>query len=199
MKSFVYRSIMAALLLSAALPLQAGEGKANISLVSDYIFRGVSVSGGSTVLQGGYEYDYGNSIVVGVWSSTLPDKSEYDIYAHYSDEFGNFGYSTGFIYYSYTGPADLPAEFNLALSYYGFSIMNSSGEAGSYNEVAYQTEVKKLGIRLHYGSDGSNPDRSIQLLKKTGGMEVALVFASKLDSITSISTEAFALTLSKDF
>ena len=201
MKSFAYRSTLAVLLLIAALPLYAGEGKANISLVSDYIFRGVSVSNGKSVLQGGYEYDYGYSIVTGIWASRLPDGSEYDIYAHYSGELGRFGYSTGVTYYHHTGVAvaAVPAEFNLALSFAGFSIMSSASEVASYNEAAYKTKLSDIGIQLHYGSDGRDPDYSLRLLKSAGTVDVGLVYATKIDSGTSIANDVYSLFLSKDF
>lgn len=199
MKSFVIRSSVAILSLIVALPLYAGEGKANISLVSDYIFRGDSLSNGSAVLQGGYEYDYGNAIAVGAWLSTLPSDTEYDIYARYSNDVGNFGYSAGLIYYGYTGTTVAPAEVNLALSYYGFSVISSSGEAVEYSEAAFEADISKVRIRLHYGFDGSDENHGLRLSKQMGGMDVGLTYASKTDSLSTITTDVYALTIGKSF
>lgn len=199
MKIRVYRSSIAILLFVAALPLSAGEEKANIALVSDYIFRGVSLSNNSAVLQGSYEYDYGNSITVGTWLSSLPDEEEYDLYARHSSGIGNFGYSAGFIYYGFTGATVVPAELNLALSLYGLSVMSSRGEGVSYNEAAFETGLSGVGIRLHYGFDGTDPDYSLRLSRDMGWADVELVYASKIDSFTTVATDIYALSISKDF
>ncbi|MDH5182389.1 MAG: TorF family putative porin [Gammaproteobacteria bacterium] len=199
MKNIVTRSSIIVLLLIAASPIYAGEGKANIALVSNYIFRGASVSNNRVVLQGGYEYDYGNSIVAGTWFSTLPSDTEYDIYARYSDDVGNFGYSAGFIYYGYTGSTVTPAEFNLALSYYGLSVVASSGKGVNYNEAAFETIVSDVTIRLHYGFDGSDENHGLRLGKQMGGMDVGLIYVSRMDSVSTLTTDVYALTIGKSF
>lgn len=199
MNPLLLRSAIAVLLSALVFPLYAGEGKASISLASNYIFRGSSLSMNDFVMQGGYEYDYGTSLLAGVWFSTLPDDFEYDIYARYSDERGDLGYSAGFIYYGFTDSTVPPAELNLAVSYFGFSIMTSAGVGVNYTETAYETELSDIAIRLHYGTDGTDTDHSLIVSKQMGGMDIGLVYASKQDGISSISTDAYALTIGKDF
>ncbi|MDH5359204.1 MAG: hypothetical protein OEX03_01515 [Gammaproteobacteria bacterium] len=193
------RGVIAALLAVMIFPLYAGEGKANFSMVSDYIFRGATASNNKFVVQGGYEYDYGNSLVSGAWISSLPGAYEYDIYARFDDSVDDFGYSAGIIYYGYTKLTPSSSEVNLAVSYKDFSIMSSTGENLVYNEATYDTTLSDIAIRLHYGHDGQDPDYSLRISKRMSGFDIGLVYASKLDTLTSISTDVYAFTIGKDF
>ncbi|MDH5361677.1 MAG: hypothetical protein OEX03_13980, partial [Gammaproteobacteria bacterium] len=162
-------------------------------------FRGATASNNEFVVQGGYEYDYGNSFITGAWVSTLPDAYEYDIYARFDDAMDDFGYSAGIIYYGYTNLTPNSSEVNLALSYKDFSLMTSVGESLTYTEVAYDTTLSDIAIRLHYGHDGQDPDYSTRISKRMSGFDIGLVYASKLDTFSSTSTDVYALTIGKDF
>jgi len=104
---------------------QAGTS-GNVSLTSDYVFRGVSQSNQNPALQGGVEYSADNGAYIGSWGSSiswLSDLStsaapissslELDVYGGYRGEFSDaVSYDVGAAYYWY--PGDFPSGFNSA-------------------------------------------------------------------------------------
>ena len=67
----------------------------NIGGYSDYIFRGLSLSGEQPVVQGGIDIGWG-SLYAGVWATDLGEYAtggEIDIYAGYTDNNGNLTYT----------------------------------------------------------------------------------------------------------
>ena len=119
-----------------------GEFSANVSLVSEYYFRGISQTDDAPALQGGFDWsvplgkESGVSAYLGVWGSNVDFNEaggvdgatlETDIYGGFSGEFGStgLGWDVGFIYYAYPGAASsLNYDFlegQVALSYdFGF-------------------------------------------------------------------------------
>ncbi|WP_288902361.1 TorF family putative porin [uncultured Sneathiella sp.] len=86
-----------------------GEFSANISLTSDYIFRGISQTGNNPAVQGGfdYTYDFGPAAVsAGIWASNVKFSDatiEIDYYAGVGGSIDNFSWDLSAIYYSYPG------------------------------------------------------------------------------------------------
>jgi len=89
---------------------------ANVTLASDYIFRGVSQSQSQPAIQGGFDYSHASGVYVGTWASnvgwvTRSDYSakdnnsmEWDFYAGYRGGFAeDFTYDVGAIKYYYPG------------------------------------------------------------------------------------------------
>jgi uncharacterized protein (TIGR02001 family) len=109
---------------------QAGT-TGNVSLTSDYVFRGVSQSNQDPALQGGVEHTFeseaaGSGLYIGAWGSSiswLSDLSstpapissslELDLYGGYRGKFSDtVSYDVGALYYWY--PGDFPSGFNSA-------------------------------------------------------------------------------------
>ena len=83
---------------------------ANISLISDYRFRGIDQTYGKPALQGGIDYAHSSGLYVGNWNSNVssgagfPDGNlEMDFYGGYKTTFGDFGLDVGAILYYYPG------------------------------------------------------------------------------------------------
>jgi len=107
--------------LSAALAVTALAGvateaqaeiSANVALVSDYRFRGISQSNENPALQGGFDYAFTNGFYLGTWGSSVDFDSvadfngslELDAYGGWGKEFGeNSSIDLGYIYYAYPG------------------------------------------------------------------------------------------------
>lgn len=83
----------------------SAETTANVSVVSNYIFRGVTQTDGAAAVQGGIDYADDSGLYVGSWASTIDfgDAASYelDLYAGFSGELADFGYDVGYIYYAY--------------------------------------------------------------------------------------------------
>ena len=107
-------AVTAAAALTTPLLATAGDSpfSANVSIVSEYIYRGIAQSGGKPAIQGGFDYANPNGLYVGTWGSSiswLQDTGaassagmEWDIYGGYKGSFsGDFGYDVGLLHYYY--------------------------------------------------------------------------------------------------
>ena len=86
----------------------------NVSLTSDYRYRGISQSRLKPALQGGADYAFASGFYVGTWASTIkwikdtPNGGntavEIDLYGGYKGEIAkDFGYDVGVLQYYYPG------------------------------------------------------------------------------------------------
>jgi len=87
------------------------EVTANVSLTSDYVFRGVSLSDNDPAIQGGFDWT-NETFYAGVWGSSIPGGTEIDVYAGYTPSIGTLSLDFGVIGYFYPGAADDDAEFD---------------------------------------------------------------------------------------
>jgi len=81
---------------------------ANIGVVSNYMWRGVTQTQDGPAIQGGVDYADPSGFSLGTWASNVdfgdgPDLPNYelDIYAGYGQEFGDFGFNLATGYYAY--------------------------------------------------------------------------------------------------
>lgn len=86
----------------------------NVGLVTDYRFRGVSLSGGDPALQGGATLTHDSGFYVGTWGSSIDDGGtdfygdvEVDVFAGWNGAIAEgIGLDVGLLYYAYPGNAD---------------------------------------------------------------------------------------------
>jgi uncharacterized protein (TIGR02001 family) len=82
---------------------------ANVAVVSDYRFRGLSQTMQRPALQGGFDYAHSSGFYVGNWNSNVssaiyPNANlEMDFYGGYKPSFGDVTADFGFLYYYYPG------------------------------------------------------------------------------------------------
>jgi uncharacterized protein (TIGR02001 family) len=138
---------------------------ANVTLTSDYVFRGISQTGGDPAIQGGFDYTHASGFYAGTWASNVGwiedfqayDKGnmEIDFYGGFRGPIGksDFTFDVGGIYYMYPGDNDTggyndadTGEVYAALGWKWFTVK------GSY----YLTEeVFGFGDKLGGDADGS--------------------------------------------
>jgi uncharacterized protein (TIGR02001 family) len=121
------RGLLAATMLAgslfAAAPALAQEEdsavsvSANVALVTDYRFRGYSLTDGDPALQGGIDVALPAGFYVGTWASTISGGSAYgemelDAYAGWGGEFGAITVDAGVLYYIYPTGDDEGGEFD---------------------------------------------------------------------------------------
>ncbi len=160
------------------IPASAHTVTSNVSLVSDYIYRGISQTGAGPAIQGGFDYAHAIGIYAGIWGSsisTLGDGelatsagTELDTYFGYKGAAGGVSYDVGFLRYNYPGDygTDTKADTNEvygAVSYsivtakYSYSLGDTFGiaDAGGTSYVALSASypIADTGITLgaHYG------------------------------------------------
>jgi uncharacterized protein (TIGR02001 family) len=90
----------------------------NMSLVSDYRFRGITQTFKQPAIQGGFDYSHASGFYVGNWNSNVntgagfPGGSiEMDFYGGWKKTWGDWGLDLGTIYYYYPGTDATLANF----------------------------------------------------------------------------------------
>jgi len=123
------------------------ELSANVALVNDYRFRGVSLSGGELAIQGGFDVSHSSGLYVGTWASSLEEdlgygSTELDIYGGWSGDLSEgISADIGLLYYAYF---DAPAgdfDYLEAYSSLGFTFGPAEATVG----VAYAWDQDSLG------------------------------------------------------
>lgn len=86
---------------------------ANIGLASNYVFRGISQTGGEPAIQGGIDYSHRSGVYLGAWGSNVgwltafqgyqSGSMELDVYGGYRNAIGPVSYDVGAIRYLYPG------------------------------------------------------------------------------------------------
>lgn len=113
MKKIIGLAVAAGAVSFAGAAHAEGTVSANVSLTSDYVFRGVSLSGNDPAIQGGADYE-AELYYVGVWASSLSDGMEIDLYGGFTPTTGPIEWDLGVTGYFYPGADDDDAEFDYA-------------------------------------------------------------------------------------
>jgi len=122
---------------SVAMPVNAADTvdsaqklSSRISLVSNYVFRGIGKTSSNPAIQGGMDYAHANGIYAGLWGSPVSwildsgavDATQYgrpttevDLYFGYKSGLASgYQYDAGFIRYNYLGNYTAAANYALA-------------------------------------------------------------------------------------
>lgn len=155
------RSLFAATLLAgtalAATPAFADETDApsdltvtgNVALVSDYRFRGLSLSGGDLAVQGSVNVNHSSGLYVGTWASSLEQdaldiygSTEVDLYAGWTGQVSSgLTADVGLLYYVY--PAGSFGDGNVFEPY--ASVTAAIGPASAKFGINYAWTQDSLG------------------------------------------------------
>jgi uncharacterized protein (TIGR02001 family) len=103
--------------MAADAPASPHTVTSNIGLVSNYLYRGISQTGGKPAIQGGFDYAHSSGFYAGLWGSNVSwlgpslgassSSLELDTYAGFKGGFaGDFSYDVGYLRYNY--PAVYP-------------------------------------------------------------------------------------------
>lgn len=166
----------------AAEPASPHTITSNIGLYSNYIFRGISQTGGDPALQGGIDYTHSSGFYLGTWASNVGWIEDYqgynsgnveiDVYGGYRGAFGNSGvtYDLGAIQYIYPGKQGTAVDadtselyvglgwkwFSVKYSYYVsdevFGFANADGS--DYLDISASVPLGETGLTLgaHWGT-----------------------------------------------
>jgi len=208
-------------LLSAVLlglvssPVLAEEVEGNITMASNYIWRGIDRNNTNPAIQGGFDLNFINGLYGGIWASNIegPQASnniEMDIYAGYTRSVGDFGLDLSYIRYEFPkGDPDFK-ELMLQGSYKGLSLayyhnLSDLGAGGSENYVRAKAEINlpgAVGLTLAAGQDSRDGldkvnDALIGFSKHAGGVKLGLsATTSNLDHVTGTDIDTDFLTVS---
>lgn len=183
-KTLLFAGVVSVPTLGVSTPIFAADAPAaspitaNVTLASEYVYRGVSQTREKLALQGGFDYAHSSGLYIGTWGSNIswitdvtPDATsnlEMDVYGGYKGSAGDIGYDVGVLHYDYPGsyPAGFTSantdELYVAGSYkmftlkYSHAISNlfgySDSKGSSYIEANANFEVMSgLTLGLHAG------------------------------------------------
>jgi len=113
-KRIIAAAVLAATPLLGAKVAMAEELpiSANISIVSDYAFRGISQTDQRPALQGGLDWEHDSGFYLGFWASNVSwlndlgakkNSMETNFYGGYATELGPIGIDVGLLQYYYPG------------------------------------------------------------------------------------------------
>jgi uncharacterized protein (TIGR02001 family) len=97
-----------------ATSVQAFETSANVTLATDYKFRGISQTDTSPAVQGGFDVAFDSGFYVGMWGSNVDfaKSLELDFYGGYGGDITeDLSFDVGVIYYDYPGTEDTVRTF----------------------------------------------------------------------------------------
>lgn len=123
-------------------PAVVAPFSANLALVSDYRFRGISQSYRQPALQGGFDYAHPSGFYVGNWNSSVSGNQynngaglEMDFYGGYKFEpVKDVSADLGLLYYAYPGAS-----------------IGNSGEKYSNGEIYFGLGYRWFSLKYSYG------------------------------------------------
>jgi uncharacterized protein (TIGR02001 family) len=136
--------------IAAAQAPAPGPVTANVAVVSDYRFRGLTQTMERAALQGGFDYAHPSGLYVGNWNSNVSSaifgnaNLEMDFYGGYKPSFGAVTGDFGFIYYFY--PGSLGSVVN------GATGAVHTGRIDN-KEIYAGATWKWLGVKLYWALD----------------------------------------------
>jgi len=119
----------------------------NVTLASEYRFRGVDLSGGNIAIQGGVDLSTDAGFYLGTWASSLDEQTvgygstEVDVYGGWGGSIGDVAIDVGIIAYMY--PDAGPGDFDY-IEFYG-SLGYAFGPAEVTVGMAYAPDQDSLG------------------------------------------------------
>jgi uncharacterized protein (TIGR02001 family) len=152
----------------------------NVSLISDYLYRGISQTDNSPAIQGGSAYKSGNAYA-SVWFSNVEDDSgseglpvEMDVNFGYNNQFDGFNLDTSVITYNYLNDSTSDrTEFRFATSIskeIEIAIHREVKTKYWYPEIIFE---KYLANRLYF-------DAAIGYWSPDSGSDDALTFRAEI-------------------
>ncbi len=192
------------------------EVEGNITLASNYIWRGIDQTNSNPAIQGGFDQNFENGLYVGIWGSNVQGPGadsniEMDLYAGFTRSFGDYGLDFSYIRYEYPkGSPDLE-ELMLQGSYKGLGLayyhnLNSPDTGESENYVRVKAEINlpsAVGMTLSVGQntlkgvDKEVNDALIGFNKHAGGLRFGIAgTTSNLNHVTGTKTETDFITVS---
>lgn len=180
-------------------PQSAFTVSANVSLTSDYRFRGISASNKDPAIQGGIDVSHDSGLFVGTWASSIAtyggSNMELDVYGGYSGSASAIDYTLTALVYLYPGGSGVNyAEFS-------GSFTTAAGPATVGMDIAWVPSQDNFGgDNFYVAGKGELPlgDTKASLFGHFG-YENGDVYDNKLDWEAGISYAAGPLTASLSY
>ena len=147
---------LAAFVLLATASVAHAEITGTVTAVSDYDFRGISLSAKDPALQGSIDWAHDSGFYAGAWASNIDygdgydGNIELDLYAGFAGEFAEgFGYDVGIVYYLYPDSSENRSRCR---------DLEEDCEIADYPEIYGALSWKWLELKQWYSNDLSGTD-----------------------------------------
>ena len=131
---------------TTATAVQAFDLSANVALVSDYRFRGISQTDTNAAIQGGFDAAFEPGFYLGTWASSV-DFGDID------DGSGSYGTMEIDYYTGWAGPiGDTDFAIDVGYAYYQYP-GDTVDPTGDYGEFYIKPSWKDLGLSVFYSDD----------------------------------------------
>ena len=139
---------------------------ANVALVTDYYFRGISQTQNDGAIQGGFDWSHDSGLYLGLWASNVAFADdvngdvnlEVDTYLGFSNDIGDTGiaYDVNVLRYNYNNSPDYETtEWTVGLNYSYFSASYSyssdwfdTGDSSNYVALGLDYDELPMGLAL---------------------------------------------------
>ena len=185
------KALVAALFMSTAVPVMADDAPqnpltANVSIVGNYLFRGISQTAGKPAVQGGFDYADPSGFYIGTWTSNISilgdsynvakktgatgASLELDGYFGVKSNYATDStYDIGYLRYSFPGtyaPGATPADTTEVYGALGFKFfaMKYSYSLGNTFGIAQAKGSNYLDVSFNYPV----PDTGVTLVAHYG-------------------------------
>ncbi len=151
-----------------------GEVSANVSLTSDYRFRGVSLTDKDFALQGGLDYSHESGFYVGTWASSLASSNasgelEVDLYGGYAGEIDGISFDIGGLLYAYpTGDHSAQTDYFEVYGSVGVDLGVASATIGTAYAFSSDATGNDDNIYIYTNIDAAIPETPITMLVHLG-------------------------------
>ena len=195
--------MLAAGALAAALaPANAAEFEGNVTLASDYSFRGESQTGRDPAIQGGFDLAFDSGFYIGTWASNVNfgpytddadptwTSMELDLYAGFGGEMAEGStWDVSVIRFEYPNEGAASDYIELALSFgfgnfsvganYSPEYLGDGGDTFLYPFVGYsfglgESAALDLSLGQGVGDTGDHMDYSIMLTTPMAGLDLGI-------------------------
>jgi uncharacterized protein (TIGR02001 family) len=136
----VMRVLFGAAVLGSAISSNAAEIAGNVTLATDYRFRGISQGDGefSPAIQGGFDISFEPGFYIGTWASNV--------------NFTNAAIETD-VYGGFKGKINEDVGYDVGVLYYGYPKDNNNDVDLGYTEVYGSISFKGAKVGLNYSGD----------------------------------------------
>lgn len=162
---------LAAIVLMGSAAMAQAEVTGTVTAVSDYRFRGVSLTSKDPALQGSIDWASEGGFYAGAWASNIDygnafdGNIELDLYGGFAGETeGGLGYDVGLVWYLYPDSDGSASKF----------------EIKDYPELYAGVTYKFLEGKVWYSNDNSGSDEDSFYLEGNASFELPASFALNL-------------------
>lgn len=226
-KKLMISSVTVMVFLSGSSIANAGDIEANVTLATDYVFRGFSQTNEDPAISGGFDYGFEGGFYLGIWGSNVNfgegsnTSTEIDLYGGYAfDVSETVSFDFGYVYFVYPGETDSLnySEFlaSVSISDFSFGIVYSPDYFGSDSDAVVLNADYSFslggawGLDLHAGftttdeEDIAAPgddyiDYSVALTTSGASVDFALTFFGTDVDDVDVADDRLVFSISKAF